>query len=224
MKTRILRIWLPLLVAVALVASGCNKEDEEEGGGTDESTEPVADAPESDGEEAEEVDPLLEGVEPLPVDRSPTPSADRQLAMRLGLTPPEPLIVADLLTHADIRSIARYDGALTVTGLDGIEPNPEYNALRLASDAGYGFAVQLWQPPELRRAEERYNTLQETYIQVIADADPVTTRAFRGAYEGIRHYVFLDQRSRSVGIVTCQANLCDNLQLRELAERVVSRL
>lgn len=207
-----------------MLVGGCNRGEDDEESGSEESVEPAPSESESTEEQAEEVDPLLEGVEPLPVDRSPTPSADRQLAMRLGLTPPEPLIVADLLTHADIRSIARYDGSLTVTGLDGVEPGPEYNSLRLASDAGYGFAVQLWQPAELRRAEERYSTLQETYIQVIADADPVSTRAFRGAYEGIRHYVFIDERSRSVGIVTCQANLCDNLQLRQLAERVVSRL
>ena len=56
------------------------------------------------------------------------------------------------------------------------------------------------------------------------DPTPVGDEAFASNFEGIRTYVFLHGDSRSVGAVSCQATLCNDGQIRALADRVASRL
>jgi hypothetical protein len=174
--------------------------------------------------EAGAVPPPAPTNAPLVV-RNTVASADRELAQRLGLAPPDPLIVSDLLTHADIRELVGYRGELTISTLPGIAPSPLYNVVRLSSDGGgYGFAVQLWRDDQERQSTARFTRLQETYIDRIPEAEPLGNEAFRGEFDGIRHYVFLHSLSRSVATVSCQSDLCDNIHLRTLAERVLSRL
>jgi hypothetical protein len=161
----------------------------------------------------------------VPVVRNAAASADRDLAQRLGLAPADPLIVSDLLTHADIREIVGYNGELSIATLEGVQPSEFYNAMRLASsESGFGFAVQLWEDEQSRQTLSRFERLQETYIDRIAETDGVGDSAFRGEFDGIRHYAFMIERARSVAVISCQTELCDSEQVRGLAERVSSRL
>jgi hypothetical protein len=161
-----------------------------------------------------------------PITRQPVLSQDRDLAQRLGLAPPEPLRVSDLLTHADIRELVQYTGELAVATLDGLEPEPFYNHVRLSAGEGFGFSVQLWQPPEERQAAARFERLRDTYIDRQPDAASggPADQAFLGEFEGIRHYAMLHRASRSAAVVSCQADLCSLEQIRLLAARIASRL
>lgn len=218
-----------LVLLVPLALSGCRR-------GTDSVAEGTAAAEPSAGSTGSGQEPPPEeasvsapeatapATNRAPVVRSQVASADRELATRLGLAPPEPLRVADLLTHADVRELMQYTGDLTIATLDGIEPGPHYNALRLASAAGFGFAVQLWQEDEQRQALSRFARLQETYIDRNPDTAPVGDEAFWGEFEGIRHYAFFHRASKGVVIVSCQSELCTPDQLRNMADRVMSRL
>lgn len=218
-----------LVLLVPLAFSGCRR-------GTDSASEGTAEgstAAESQGsgqeptpEEASAGPEAAPATPPnrTPVVRSQANSADRELATRLGLAPPEPLRVADLLTHADIRELMQYTGDLTIATLDGLEPGPHYNALRLSAASGFGFAVQLWQEDEQRQALSRFARLQETYIDRNLDTAPVGDEAFWGEFEGIRHYAFFHRASKSVVIVSCQAELCTPDQVRAMADRIMSRL
>jgi hypothetical protein len=155
---------------------------------------------------------------------SPQAAGDRDLAIRLGLVPPEPLPVAQYLTHADVRELVRYDGALALGILEGVAPSPEYNTIRLSTEGGYGFALQLWREPSSRVIDDRYARLRETYFIAADDPMPIGDLAFRAEFEGIRHYAFLDRPTRSVAVVTCQSDVCLDQHIRALAERVRSRL
>lgn len=155
---------------------------------------------------------------------SPQAAGDRDLAIRLGLVAPEPLPVASYLTHADVRELVRFDGALALGILEGVAPSPEYNTIRLSTEGGYGFALQLWREPSSRVIDDRYSRLRQTYFVAADDPMPVGDLAFRAEFEGIRHYAFLDRNTRSVAVITCQSDICLDQHIRALAERVRSRL
>lgn len=155
---------------------------------------------------------------------APEVVADLDLAVRLGLVPPEPVVVAPLLTHPDIRELVQYNGELAVRSLDGIAPSANYNALRLAAGEGYGFALQLWRLDETRQVIPRFERLRDTWIVATPDESAVGDAAFHGEFSGIRHYVFSHRPSRSVVAITCQSDLCTTEQSREIARRVLSRL
>lgn len=214
-----------LALAAALVSCSRGSSESETPSMPAESSAPAAAVENSgSGTPAAADPPATANNAPLVV-RNTVASADRELAQRLGLAPPDPLIVSDLLTHADVREIVGYRGELAISTLPGIAPSPMYNVVRLASDSGgYGFAVQLWRDDQERQSTARFTRLQQTYIDRIPEAEPLGNEAFRGEFDGIRHYVFLHSLSRSVATVSCQTDLCDNIQLRSLAERVLSRL
>ena len=149
---------------------------------------------------------------------------NRQLAEQLGLAPPPPLIVSDLLTRSDIREVTQYAGELQETTLDGIEPSPQYNAIRLsAGEAGYGAALQV----AVRRdapGDEPFRRLRETYFDQNVDGTPVANEAFQASFFGLEHYAFLHRASKSVAVVSCDADVCTGRQTRTLASRASTRL
>ena len=147
-----------------------------------------------------------------------------ELRAKLGIAPPPALMVGDLLTRADVREIGRFSGALAETTLEGIPPTTRYNAVRIAADDGYGFALQLWRVDELRQLAPRFNRIKDTYITTAPETAPVGDESFSADFQGIRHYAFMHRASRSVAIVTCSSQLCDAAQIRALAARVESRL
>lgn len=206
------------LVAAAALGLGACKSD---------TAEPVPEAlpPATPMAEGSEAPPSARPVAPvIPVLPPQQPAADRDLAVRLGLVPPDPLVVAQLLTHADIRELVRYDGELAVRTLDGLAPSPHYNVIRLGAGEQYGFALQVWRLEEARQVAPRYDRLKETYIVATEDPTPVGDASFHGEFAGVRHHGFSHRASRSVAVVTCEATLCTQPQARALAERVLSRL
>jgi hypothetical protein len=177
------------------------------------------------GDPSTEVEPPSQASQPGgPSPRDEAWARDRDLAIQLGFVEPDPLVVSDLLTHADIRELVRYDGALTVTSVEGIAPTPQYNSLRLATENGFGFSIQLWTHDEARQAQARFERLQQTWIQATAEAVPVGDASFSGEFDALRYFAFFDTPSRSTAVVTCQVDLCDPVQIRAIAERAQSRL
>ncbi len=217
---------LRLLAIAALVsAAACSRggDDGEAMAEANSEPAPVAEASAETAPPAPAANPTPNN--PVPVVRNTAASADRNLAQRLGLAPADPLIVSDLLTHADIRELVGYNGELSIATLEGVQPSEFYNAMRLASaDGGFGFAVQLWEDEQARQTVSRFERLQETYIDRVAETDGIGDTAFRGEFDGIRHYAFMIERARSIAVVSCQSELCTTEQVRNLAERVSSRL
>lgn len=186
-------------------------------------TEPDEEAPSAPPEEAQ-APPPQRPVVPTPRDRTDDVSENRALAARLGLAPPDPLLVSDLLTRADVRELTNFEGELLETSLEGIPAGPAYNAIRLQADGGYGFALQVWQHDEIRTLAAQFTRLRETYFSSEVDASGVGNEAFSADFQGIVHYAFLHRASKSIAVVTCQRGICDPTQARNIAERVSRRL
>lgn len=226
-----------LALVLCLATAGCKR-------GGDEGETPA----EGSGEPAQPLNVIPEGsaeaeapseTEGSAAPAAPTPNVDltpprdrrddeyqenRELAARLGLAPPDPLLVSDLLTRADVREITRFQGELAETSLEGIPSGAYYNTIRLQADGDYGFALQVWQFDEVRQLTAQFRRLRETYFDHELDSAGVGNEAFMADFQGILHYAFLHRASKSIAVVTCQRGLCDPTQTRELAQRVANRL
>ncbi len=206
------------LCFLLLLASGCSKSTEEASTGSGEpaSSGSAAAAPEKVA--AKPADPTEEPVREL------SPEEISALRSVVGLTPPEPLAVSELLTRADIREMTKYEEVLSEQVLDGVAPSPTYNALRIGNESMFGASVQVWRPLEARQAGSRFVRLKETYIAATADTTPVADEAFFGEFGETVHYAFHHKASRSVAVITCAVKLCDAEKVKALADRVASRL
>ena len=206
------------LCCLLLLASGCSKSEEVSSG----SGEPASSGS-AVAEVAEKVaaKPAAPAEEPV---RELSPEEISALRSVVGLTPPEPLAVSELLTRADIREMTKYEDVLSEQVLDGVAPSPTYNALRIGNESMFGASVQVWRPLEARQAGSRFVRLKETYIAATADTTPVADEAFFGEFGDTVHYAFHHKASRSVAVVTCATKLCDAEKVKALADRVASRL
>lgn len=212
---------LPTGLCIALlVVGGCSKPAEEQSAGSGENgtagsgAAQAAPTPTAKPKAA----PAEEPVREL--------SQEEILALRsvVGLTPPEPLVVNELLTRADVRELTKYEEVLTESPLEGVPPSPTYNAVRIGNDAVFGVSLQVWRPAEARQAGARFLRLKETYIAATPDAEPVGDEGFFGEFGETVHYGFHHKASRSVAIVTCATKLCDAAKVKALADRVATRL
>ena len=209
---------LALALTLCVACNGSNETDEEPDTGAAIEAAETDTAPEDEQQ-------AVEPVQPPPVENRQADSSEvYDLRIRLGLAELPPVIVADLITRLDVRELVQFEGALRETSLTGIEADVNYNSIRLSADGGYGFALQLWMLDESRQVAPRYQRLRETYFQSSDMAEPLGDDSFSADFEGIRHVAFMDRASRTVGVVTCQASLCDATQLRALAQRALDRL
>jgi hypothetical protein len=220
---------LVLAIVASAVLAGCPKKQPAEEVPveapvpTEEAVVPAAPA-EGSAAPATAVAPKPEEQDGPRVERRVDTTASRELAAKLGLAPPAPLLVGDLLTRADVREVTAFAGELMETSLEGIEPSPEYNTIRLSADGGYGFALQVWQLTDVRQLSTRFRRLRETYFQSALDPASVANEAFTADFQGFRHYAFMHRASKSIAVVTCDMALCSPEHVRELAQRVVNRL
>ncbi len=206
------------LCCLLLMASGCSKSTESASSGSGEPASSGSAAAASEKVAAKPADPTEEPVREL------SPEEISALRSVVGLTPPEPLAVSELLTRADIREMTKYEEVLSEQVLDGVAPSPTYNALRIGNESMFGASVQVWRPLEARQAGSRFVRLKETYIAASADTTPVADEAFFGEFGDTVHYAFHHKASRSVAVVTCATKLCDAEKVKALADRVASRL
>ena len=206
------------LCCLLLLASGCSKSTEEASTG---SGEPASSGSAAAAPEKVAAKPAAPAEEPV---RELSPEEISALRSVVGLTPPEPLAVSELLTRADIREMTKYEEVLSEQVLDGVAPSPTYNALRIGNESMFGASVQVWRPLEARQAGSRFVRLKETYIAATADTTPVADEAFFGEFGETVHYAFHHKASRSVAVVTCATKLCDAEKVKALADRVASRL
>lgn len=208
------------LCCLLLVASGCSRAAEEAAAGSG-----AAEAASGSGvaatAPAAAPKPAAPAEEPV---RELTPEEISALRSVVGLTPPEPLMVSDLLTRADVREITKYEDVLAEQLLDGVAPSATYNSIRIGSADMFGASLQLWRPTEARQSGGRFLRLKETYIAAAPDTAPVGDEAFFGEFGETTHYAFHHKASRSVAVVTCATKLCDAEKVKALADRVASRL
>ena len=222
-------LWIAAACSLAFACSRGEDGESVEGSG-----EPAVIEGGSEQAEAPATGPAAEPSAPIEAaptievapnrDRRPGVDGNRDLAQRLGLAPPDPLRVSDLLTRADVRELTNFQGELLETSLAGIAPGPDYNTIRLRADGGYGFSLQLWQTDEIRQVSAHFRRLRETYFDSQLDASGVGNEAFTADFQGLRHYAFLHRQSKSAAVVTCDRTLCDETQVRALAQRVGNRL
>lgn len=221
--------WRLFAVLCIVAFVGCSRGggDEVSEGSSEPSAEQAA-ASAGDPSEGELDTAVVEAAAPIEVapnrERRPDVEANRDLAQRLGLAPPDPLLVSDLLTRADVRELTNFQGELLETSLAGIAPAPGYNTIRLRADGGYGFALQVWQTDELRQVAAHFRRLRETYFDSALDSSGVGNEAFTADFQGLLHYAFLHRQSKSAAVITCDRTLCDATQIRALAQRVGNRL
>lgn len=230
---RLAGLRVATVLFAGLVLAGCPKKEPEPAAEGSAAATEVAPAPTDSAATAEAPAATAEAAAPGAgearddgprVERRTETAASRELATRLGFAPGEPLLVADLLTRADVREVTRFAGELMETSLEGIEPSTDYNTVRLAADGGYGFALQLWQFEDVRVLSNKFRRLRETYFAATVDPASIANEAFFAEFQGIRHYAFLHRPSKSVGVVTCEARICTSDHLRNLSQRVVNRL
>lgn len=208
------------LCCLLLVASGCSSSTEGVAAGSGE----TAVAAGSAAEAAPKVAPPKAAPPAEEAVRELSPEEISALRSVVGLMPPEPLPVSELLTRADIREMTKYEDVLSEQVLDGVAPSPTYNAIRIGNETMFGASVQVWRPLEARQASSRFVRLKETYIAATSDTAPVADEAFFGAFGETVHYAFHHKASRSVAVVTCATKLCDTEKVKALADRVASRL
>lgn len=207
------------LCCLLLMASGCSKSTEEASTGSGETASSGSAAPEAPAKvAAKPADPTEEPVREL------SPEEVSALRSVVGLTPPEPLAVSELLTRADVREMTKYEEVLAEQPLDGLAPSPTYNAVRIGSETMFGASLQVWRPLEARQVGGRFLRLKDTYIAATVDTTPVGDEAFFGEFGETVHYAFHHKASRSVAVITCASKLCDAEKVKALADRVASRL
>ena len=214
---------LPLLPLFAALLIACPGDREDEAAPHEpETVERAEQVPGPDGEEDEPAFPpeIDEETEVAAL----TVAELRELRARLGLAPPSPPAVQNLLTRADVREILRYDGLLRELPLQGQEPSPAWNAMRIAPEDGLGVAVQRWVLDDPAQRERRFRRLRETWIAVDRDAPDLGQAAFSGTFDDVHHIAFRHDRSRSIVVVTLDGALGDASRLRALAARVAERL
>lgn len=207
------------LCLLMLIASGCSRTPDAASAGSGEAPAPASGS-------AAETAPKPAAAKPSAdePERELTPEEISALRSVVGLTPPEPLTVSDLLTRADVRELTKFEDVLTEQPLDGVAPSPTYNSIRIGTDDVFGASLQLWRPSEARQAGARFLRLKETYIAATADPAPVGDEAFFGEFGETVHYAFHHKASHSVAVVTCATKLCDADKVKALADRVASRL
>ncbi|TVR03461.1 MAG: hypothetical protein EA398_04885 [Deltaproteobacteria bacterium] len=214
---------LPLLPFLAAILFACPGDREDEAAELEPETAELAEpAPGPDGEADEPAIPT-ETDEETEV-AALTVAELRELRARLGLAPPSPPAVQNLLTRADIREILRYDGLLRELPLQGQEPSPGWNAMRIAPEDGLGVAVQRWIVDDPAQRDRRFRRLRDTWIAVDRDAPELGQASFGGTFDGVHHLAFRHDRSRSIIVITLDGAMGDGEQLRTLGARIAERL
>lgn len=235
---------LTILLVVTFVAlalgAGC-KKDQNETPQTTSLSSPDTDASAGDaddeaGEQAEnsddssETDPegtaqrvQQEVRSPNPDERAFNVAEIRQIRERLGLIPPQPLDIDDILRKIDIRQVADYSGKLTMMPMEGTLPSHRHNAYRLATDEGFGFSVEVWTFPSQSATDAGFEEFRTTLIAgtpLERAAVPTTLSVFAG----VRQLIVKDAALNAVISVSCSENLCTTQHLEALVDRVRARM
>lgn len=196
-----------------------------EGAPTPDDAPDVEDA--SDVEDAPEVED--EGAAAVRVfeaeqfERFMDPELVRMVQESSGLIPATPPQVERLLLRADIRDVLRYGGPMATLPLDGKEPSPSYNAIRYAIGQELGCALQRWTFRSQHELDLQYDLYRDAMVETEVEARSDAATAY-STFADVRMVLLKHSASRSLMQLSCTESLLSQHQLRELSERVTSRL
>lgn len=222
---------LGLFLALQLGASACKADRETRTPTPEELAElealpvlpkTVEDDTEQDVDEAAERIAMLERAEQ---DRARfiDPELVRAVQARSGLIEAPPPDLKRLLHHADFREVMRYTGPLQVVDLPGQPVSSDYNAVRFAMGQELGCSLQRWDFISRHALDLRFDQYGGSLFEPVKEAR-TDAAAVYSTFAGLRAVVLKHSASRSMIQLTCTASMMSEPQLRELSERVSSRL
>ncbi|HAN32859.1 MAG TPA: hypothetical protein DCQ06_14790 [Myxococcales bacterium] len=135
------------------------------------------------------------------------------------------LDVTGYLTTVDLERVLGKRRRFVRQDLAGVKPSRAYNAVYFAPKRGgdFGISVQVWRDTNLIDSRTRFNSLKNTYTDVVA-TNRVTEQGFRAFYGGVVSLVFVDPRKPLLAAVSCSTKICKADKLIELCRRVAERL
>ena len=139
--------------------------------------------------------------------------------------PDPPLDVTGYLTVRDLELALGKKHKFRRDQLVGSKPTTSYNSLYYAAADGkrFGVSVQVWRDKSLVDSRTRFNTMRNTYTDVVA-TNRVTEQGFRAYFGEVVTLVFADPRKPVVASVSCSVKLCSPKSIIELSRRVAERL
>ncbi|MCO4760616.1 MAG: hypothetical protein KC502_03885 [Myxococcales bacterium] len=152
-------------------------------------------------------------------------AAARQAAAQRGRVPPPTLDITGYLSSGDLERVFKKKWKFELEDLAGIKPDKGYNALYFTQGKRrkFGVSVQVWRDLNLIDSRTRFNTMKNTYTDVVA-TKKVAEQGFRAYYGGIVTLVFVDPRRPLLAAVSCSTRICNADALIELSRRVKERL
>lgn len=192
---------------------------------SDAAGEPAGTAQDGASDTSSAADPPIkqEVRSPSSEERAYNAAEVRAIQERLGLIPPRPLDVSDILRRTDVRQVTQFSGALTERPIGGSLPTRHHNGYRFVTPEGYGFAVEIWKYPSEKELDAAYTEYRNTLIagsQVPRANAPTTVSVFAG----IRQLVVKDSHRSAIVSVSCGEDQCTTQHLVELSSRVRQRL
>lgn len=184
---------------------------------------PAAPPPADEPEEVDEDTAARRAFEAEQFERFMDPELVRMVQESSGLIPAAPPQVERLLLRADVRDVLRYGGPMSTLPLDGKAPSPTYNAVRYAIGQELGCALQRWTFRSNHELDLQYDLYRDAMVEPETEARSDAATAY-STFAGVRMVLLKHSRSRSLMQLSCTESLLTRHQLRELSERVTSRL
>ena len=158
-----------------------------------------------------------------PPTAAPPPSAGSGIVSERDRGPP--LDITGYLSAADLERVFGKKLKFRRTNLAGVKPHKGYNALYYADAKGkeFGVSVQVWRDRNLVDSRTRYNTMRNTYSDVV-ETNRVTAQGFRSFYGNVVSLVFADPRRPMLASVSCSIKFCTADSVIELSRRVAGRM
>lgn len=156
----------------------------------------------------------------------PSPVPDLEADRPAPKAPAEPALdISGYLSIADLERVLDKKHSFRRSELPGLKATPDYNALYYADsrDKEFGVSVQVWRDRNLVDSRTRFNTLRNTYTDVV-ETNRVTAQGFRAYYGGVVTLVFADPRRPLLAAVSCSIKMCSANAAIELSRRVSERM
>jgi hypothetical protein len=146
-------------------------------------------------------------------------------SQRVDRPPEPPLDISGYLSSADLERVLGKKQKFRRSTLPGIKPTKRYNAVYYAAARGkqFGVSVQIWKDINLIDSRTRYNTMRNTYTDVV-ETNRITAQGFRAFYADVVTLVFADPRRPLLAAVSCSIKVCTADAVIELSRRVAERM
>ncbi len=166
-------------------------------------------------------------------DDSPGPDAGERPSARAGesgtIDEKPPLPIEELLP-VDLVQEMTESSELARAPIPGINPSPDYNAVRLHSreEDGYGVGLQVWRLEEPKAARSHFEKLRGQYLEPSESeelVDELERPVFTSTRSDVANIVTWLEEPPVVVAISCATDTCDSSKsMAELARAVLDRL